>query len=123
MVKLRLKKDEKATTGVVFHITDLSKENAYSYVADHVGKDVADACCLYGFRVYTQKDVAEAGGAGTGRDAALVEKFFTDKGIAYTTAPWVKGEKAVDPRMAKLEAKASELGITVEELLEKLASV
>lgn len=117
MIKLRLKKDEKATTGKVFNITDLSKDNAYAYIAEHIGKDVADACCLYGCRVYVQKDIAEAGGAGTGRDYKLVEKFFAEKNIAYTLSEWVKGEKAVDPRMAKLEAEATKRGVTVDQLL------
>jgi len=109
MVKMRLKKDDKATTGKLFHI-DVAKEDAFEAILQAEGKEIANNCALYGWRVFLQKDVAEAGGGDTGRDWELVAKHLDDAGVSYTTSEWVKGEKVEDPKLALVK------GLSLEEL-------
>ena len=109
MIKMRLKKNDKAVDGKVFNI-DIDKETAFDSILQAEGKEIANGCALYGYRVYLQKDVAEAGGGDTGRDWELVAKHLDTVGLSHTINPWVKGEKVEDPKLALVK------GLSLEEL-------
>ena len=111
MIKMRIKKNEKAEDGKVFNI-DIDPAKAFDTISDIEGAEVANKCTMYAYRVYLQKDIAEAGGGDTGRDWELVAKHLDAKGVSYTVTDWVKGAKTVDPRLAMLE------GLSVEEIAE-----
>ncbi len=113
MIKMRIKKDDKAIDG---HVFNMDINPICDDVIVYFGQDVADACCTYGLRVYLQKQVAEAVPAN-GRDWKLVEAKLSKLGIPFTITDWVKGVKVEDERVQLVK------GYTVDEIKAAIASL
>jgi hypothetical protein len=88
-MKVRICKNEqdaKAGIGKVFNI-DVSIPD----LADVYDSTQVDKWTEYGFRVWLQKDIGEANKKKFGgRDAELVSKELTAKGIPFTVTDWEK---------------------------------
>ena len=103
MIKVRIRENEKATTGRVFHIDVDVADLADTYEAD-----VVNGWTEYGYRVWLQKAPA-----GKGRDHNKVREHLNKVGLPYTVTEWVKGAEDEATKMAK-ELKSA--GITMDDL-------
>lgn len=94
MRTVRIRTDKKATTGKKF----VMEIDGYDDIVRYEGQDTADDCTLYGYNVYLQKTIGEAGGKG--RDYNLIIEHLDAKGVPYTVEDYTVGEKIVDPKLA-----------------------
>ena len=108
---MRIRKDKKAMTGKLFKI-DMG-DDAYETIATAEAEGVADDCLLYGYNVYLQKTIGEAG--KNGRDWTLVKAHLDKIGMEYTVEDYTVGEKVED------EFSALKKEYTIEEIREALA--
>lgn len=115
-IKMRLRLDDKATTGTNFHI-ELG-DNSYMTISEREGSAVANKCLEYGYRVYLQKDIGEGQSKIEGkRDAEAVSTHLKAKGFGFTTSEWVKGATSEDTRLSMVK----EAGLSADELAELIA--
>ncbi len=110
---MRIRKDKTAKTGKLFKI-DMGN-NAYETLAITEAEGVADDCLLYGYNVYLQKRIGEAGKKKNGRDWTLVKAHLDEIRMEYTVEDYVVGEKIED------EYTALKKDYTIEEIKEALA--
>ena len=112
---MRIRKDKTATSGKLFKI-DLG-DDAYDTIKELEAQGVAEDCLLYGYNVYLQKSIGEAGGKDTGRDWTLVKAHLDKIGIPYTVEDYTVGEKVEDERLTLVK------GLSREDLMEAIAAI